>query len=231
MWVYLALPLLPYFLTCLFVCLVVGDKVGSVIYISWEKKTADSSGKLFLSRPLYYPTCSSWKSVCETEGESCVCPLKLMACAVGKWMICTFRDRCSHNENLSEQITPNSHAPSVQRLACDTREETMCRFQPLPTACDSHTLEFLPHWKMVLCLLLPTHCCIALAMLWCNWYHSMSPCLWSLLCFARVPGAVWMLWPTHLWGLNLCHTKRFSGMLTHYLLQSSSNEFIWLKVP
>lgn len=133
-----------------------------------KKKTADSSGKLCLSCPLYYPTCSSWKSVCETEGESCVCPLKLMACAVGKWMICTFSARCSHNENLSEQIMPNSHAPSVHRLACDTREEIMCRFQPLPTACDSQSLEFLPHWKMVLCLLLPKHCCIVLAMLCCN---------------------------------------------------------------
>lgn len=79
-------------------------------------------------------SCSIWKSVCETEGESCVCPLKLMACAVGKWMICTFSARCSHNENLSVQIMLNSHATSVQRSACDTREESMCRFQlPHPT--------------------------------------------------------------------------------------------------
>jgi len=118
-WMYPALPLLPYFLTCLFLCLVfvVGD---SDLYQLRKKKTADSSGKPFLSRPLY-PTCSSWKSVCETEWESCVSLLKLMACAVGKWMICTFSARCSHNENLSSQIMPNSHAPGVHRSACDTR--------------------------------------------------------------------------------------------------------------
>ncbi len=76
---------------------------------------------------------SSWKSVCETEWESCVCLLKLMACAVGKWMICPFSARFSHNENLSVQIMPNSHALIVHRSACDTREESMHRFQPLPT--------------------------------------------------------------------------------------------------
>lgn len=79
-----------------------------------------------------------------------MCPLKLMACAVGKWMICTFSARCSHNENLSVQIMPYSHAPSEHRSACDTREESMRRFQPLPTARGSHTLQYLSHWKTVL---------------------------------------------------------------------------------
>ncbi len=148
-----------YFLACLFMHLLVGDMVGEW-FISAEKEelltALGNSSFLFLLQQLE-------KCVCETEEEFCVCPLKLMACAVGKWMICTFSARYSHNENLSVQIMSNSHALLVHRSACDSREESMHSFQPLPIARGSHTLQYLPHWRTVLGLALPISCCIALA--------------------------------------------------------------------
>lgn len=138
-WVYPALPL-TFSRACL--CVLWWETWLGEWFISAEKgKTADSSGKPFLSVPL-----AAAGKVCVKQRGSPVCV------HWNKWHVqwesgWSVRLVLIHLMKTSlYKSCPNSHAPSVYSSACDT-QQSMCRFQPLPTARGSTHCAICPTGK------------------------------------------------------------------------------------